>query len=652
MKLSSCWLPLAVSAIALPALATASRADDTTPIPAAPSPTPGATPKPATPKPATPAQKPAAPAEDTITAPEKVINITATRNPRPLSQTASSVTVITHDQIEAKQPYQLSDLLRLAAGVSVSESGTIGHDASVFIRGANSNQTLVLIDGVRATNEDIPFDFGPIPIENIDRIEILRGPGSALYGSDAMGGVINIITRHGQGPLTTSYASDIGPNSTNDDYFNLNGASGKTGISFGATRSTSLGFGDNDGYNVNGGSLRLDRALTSHQSVDFISRESSARLGVLGSDQITPYQVPTPFQTDRTQEADNSVQWVDQVGKQRDQITFGAHDYHLHDNDVLDPLPANASDYQATDFMRSIEEQSSYALGQHTITGGYEFRRERAENSYLNSSATSTTAIFAQDEWHLGKLLLVPGLRREHNTQYGPYTSGRLAGALALDEKTRLKSSYGTGFRAPTFDELYGYGGVPNLLPEKNIGWDAGIERDISKGGVVDATFFENRFKDLIEGYSTSVAPNYFTYLNVDSADVHGLEFSLNQPLTPHLRLIANQTFTKIHSSTPLLRRPNFDTTFDLLGTQGKWSEDLGILAQGQRLDYDANNATDPDQVYGGYSRFDLTLNYKLHKDLAVYLRSQNLLDHQYEEVAGYPAAPFNFVIGIKSTAF
>ncbi len=601
--------------------------------------TPGATPE------ATPTETPD----------ETVIIVTAARNTRTLAQTTSAVTVVTRAQIEAKKPLDLVEAIRLAPGVAVAQSGTFGKTTSIFLRGTNSNQTLVLLDGVRANSPaDGRFDFGTIPVENIERIEIVRGPQSALYGSDALGGVINIITRRGNGEFKSGGRIEFGSQNTNKQVVTARGGNAKgDGISFSLTRLSSNGFFANDDYKNLGASLRLDKALSTDANLAFTLRADDAKVGTPGQRDFSFDPNARSFPRDLS----GSLQFTNKSGKRRDRIVLGAFDRRLRFEDALNPgdLFSTFTNSLNRNRVLDVDAQSSFERGAHTFTIGGELRRENASvqsvSTFGNTSfsrATNTQALFVQDEFRNGKFNLVSGLRYERNSQFGGNLSGRLSGSYRLNERAKLKASVGTGFKAPSFNDLYypNYGN-PNLQPEKSVGGDLGIEYSISRGGSLEVTAFTNRLRNLITG--VFVPPMTFQAANIGRAATQGIEIGLRQPLSEDLTFSLNQTFLNTSSQTPLLRRPKFNTTADLIYKRDKLNFDFGIVAQGRRFDLSPSYAT---QNYGGAARFDLTLGYEIRPQTQLYVRAQNLFNRRYDEAAGFPSPRFNFVIGLQTGAF
>jgi vitamin B12 transporter len=603
-------------------------------------------------------------------APETVIVVTAERNAQPLSQTPSTVTVIKREQIEAKKAFDITDLIRLSPGISIAQTGTQGKSTSVFTRGTNSNHTLVLIDGIRANSPaDGRFDFGTIPSENIERIEILRGPQSALYGSDAIGGVINIITRRGTGPLKTGATLELGSDSINKQAVSVRGQVGKGGLSFSATRLKSGGLTDNDDYKNLGASLRYDLSVGARSNLAFIGRYDDANLGTPGQTQFTV----DPNARSKPREAFGGIQFTHNSDKRSDRINLGFADRKLDSRDGVNPgVPAgSASSSEGTNKSRvlSLDAQSAFTLGDHTVTVGGETRREKASTDSVFtfggfpspsefSRDTRTNALFLQDAYRSGRFTLVPGVRYERNSQFGGNTSGRLSGSYDIDADSKFKLSYGTAFKAPSFNDLYfpGYG-TSTLEPEKSKGYEIGYQRTLWETGRVEITAFRNRIRNLIAGVAAPTAADPFRFIaaNINRAETQGVEIGLDLPITTGLRAVVNQTFLDTDATPRLLRRPKFTTTADLIAQRGKVSADLGFIAQGRRYDNDFQAPAVGGRganIYGGYTRFDFTLGYDVKAGVQVYGRFQNIFDRDYYEAAGFHSPGFNFVVGVKTAAF
>ena len=620
------------------------------------------------PAPPSPTPTPAADSSSADDEPEREVQIvvTPTRTQRSLSETASSVTVISRRQIEEKKPLDLIDVLRLAPGLSISQNGTRGKVASVFLRGSNSNQTLVLLDGVRANSPaDERFDVGNLTPENIERIEVLRGPQSALYGADAIGGVINIITRRGTGPLRTGGALEFGSQNTNRQVVSARGEVGRGSLSFSASRTSTNGFFSNDDYRQNAASLRYDRDLGTNSSLTLTGRAEDGESGAPGQRFLAfdPNARSSPRLLNGTIQFFNQAKSGERV-RRRDRVSLGVTSRRLNFNDPINPGAAFPSFLNSTlkDQVLVADAQTTFERARNALTLGGEIRREGADGDTQSSfgptnfdRSTTTRALWAQNEFRSGRLLLIPGVRYEDNSQYGGDLSGRLAAAYELKDGSRFKASAATGFRAPSINELYfpNYGN-PNLNPEKSAGYEIGYERSTARGGRAEITAFTTRYRDLI---GTQQVGQNFSAANINRARINGLELSLSQPLGRGLSLLANHAFINTSSSGgQLLRRPRFVSSADLLLRRDKVRADLGIVAQGRRFD---NDFAGPPfgsgrgaGIYGGFTRLDLTLGYAVRPELEAYIRFGNLLNRRYEEAAGFPSQRFNVVFGLQSRVF
>jgi vitamin B12 transporter len=632
-------LALPVLCAALPAAA--QEAEPAKPEVTAPADAPATTSTDAT---TTDAATEAAAAED----PEIVMVITPTRNPRPLSESTSAVSVITARQIEQKQAFDITDILRQIPSLNLAQTGSRGKQASVFLRGAGAGQTLVLIDGQRVNSPSFgSFDFGLLPVDNIERIEVLRGPQSGLYGADAIGGVINIITRRGVGPLKTGARLEIGSDSTNRQNFSARGETGRNRLAFNVSRSKTDGIRDNDDYRNLAASLRIDRELSAKSNLAFIGRFDDADLGAAGQ----------RFSLDPNERGDTrsyfgSLQWTNEASKRRDKVTIGMYDRELNSNDPANPGDTFFGTNSIKDKVLSLDAQSAFTIGSHTLTAGAEYRRQRASingqsnfgpNAYAGK--TSTRSVFLQDEFKTGKFSLAASGRYEDNSQFGGDLNGRFSAAYELSAKSRLKAAIGTGFQAPTVDQLFTpFGGNVNLKPVENVTYEVGYVHDLPNKGTIEANVFRSRFKNLVGSDAN------FNLINVDKATAEGLELRLDQPFGKGFRAIVNQSFLNINSTATrnILRRPKYNTAADLLYRHNKTEFDFGVISTGRRFDV-GNSGTG---IFGGYTRFDLTASYQVRPQVKVYARLQNIFDHKYEEVVGYPSPGRSFVIGLQTGIF
>lgn len=501
--------------------------------------------------------------------------VTATRTKVPTKELGVSATVITAEEIERSQAEDAADLLRDVAGINVAQQGSRGGVASLFTRGGESNFTLVLVDGVQVNEAGGFFDFSTLTTDNIERIEIIRGSQSALYGSDAVGGVIHIITRKGKGGPTVSASSAHGAHSENGHYigdqkFSLSG--GNKWVDY------SLAYGrvdDNGILNINNNfwrntvSGRLDLYPKDKWDVTLTLRYEDARSefptenGGDRPDRVFPGLDPDQNREDRNLAISLGTR-LDIFPWWENALHIGFHRLEGEFNDP--PNVESALDAPPGSFSDTVENR--FTLDYHTnlrfpqegsirsiLTLGYEYELETFALDDISTSrygsdptavSTYTTqsdenrannAFYAQEQLTLfDRLHLTGGLRVDNNSEFGSEVTPR--GSIAFEIKetgTKPRAAIGTGIKEPTFIENFGgfgTGGNPNLKPEKSFSWEVGVDQELWEGKVqLGLTYFQNRYRDLIAYVYIPMAwppppvlpPNYF---NVQAAKSWGVEFT------------------------------------------------------------------------------------------------------------------------------
>jgi vitamin B12 transporter len=600
----------------------------------------------------------------------QTIVITATRIPTPVLQVASSITVVTAADIEARQERTFADVLKDIPGLNVVQTGGPGGETSVFMRGTNSNHTKVFIDGIDVSdpsNATGAFDFGQLLTQDIERVEVLRGPQSGLYGSDAIGGVINIITKSGNGPVQFTGLAEGGTFDTFNQGGTLSGSQDDFRYSAsvahfhaGSVPVTPLdlllpGEARNDDYDDN---LTLTSKLGYDVTPDFdlglAARYTDIHLRDTGEDylEVFPYSgYPAPEQTtaDTVEYATRLTAHLKSFDGVLEQ-TLGLA--YTHDRtDTVEPQTPPALN---TGERRKADWQGDVKLAPtETLVLGAEYERDEIDQPITADvhigSAYGELQSQIGDHWFSAL-----NVRNDDNSRFGDKTTWRFAPEWVVTQTdTRLHASVGTGFKAPTLSELYQsfpaffFFANPNLKPESSTGWDAGIEQavvhDVLRVGV---TYYDNRIRDLI---TTDVTGT--TWANVGRATTDGIEsFIAYQPLK-ELTLRVDYTYTQAEDDVleqPLLRRPKHRGSFVATWQATRaWQWNLDVLTVGNWVDVSRDGLTSGLNA-PGYTTVNLATSYDLTPRVALFARVDNLLDRHYENPLGFLQPSIGVYAGLK----
>lgn len=599
--------------------------------------------------------------------------ISATRLPTPVSQVGSSVTVITADEIERKQQRLLPDVLRDVPGLDVVQTGGPGGVTSVFIRGGNSNHTKVLIDGIDAMDPSTPngaFDFGNLLTAGIARVEVLRGPQSGLYGSDAIGGVINIVTKAGAGPPRFSGSLEGGSFGTFNQAASASGSLAPFTYAFNAAhfRFTDLPVTPldllppgrrriADAYDNLTLSTRLGANLAENFDVGLVARLIDTTLHFTGQDFSTFPSVPAAAQSqsDSRQLFTRGTAHLTLFDGAFEQTAGLAYtDYDRRDaapNTGFGTPPAsfNRGDRLKADWLGEIK----LAPGQ-VLTLGAEHQVEGIRPPPVSAQMTNDAGFMQLQSGFHERLFNTVSLRYDSNDRFGGATTYRVAPSFLVPETgTRLKGSVGSGFKAPTLQQLFvsfpafSFFANPNLKPEKSFGYDAGFEQALWSDRVrFGATWFDNDFTDLITINTTGTS-----YANIATARAYGMESFIAYDPLPGVRLRADHTYTLAMDTVlhqPLLRRPKHKASLS-----GSWDvTDVArvsatILYVGARVDGNRDFSI-PRLKAGGYTVVNLAGSYDLGNGLTAFARIDNLLDRSYQDPTGFLRPGLSAFGGIK----
>ena len=590
----------------------------------------------------------AGPAEAQIepkTASLEPIIVTAARSPQPLTDLIADVTYIGAEDIVRAGAQSVAELLARVPGVEIATNGGPGSTTSVFLRGANRGHTLVLIDGLRVgSSSDGATALEAIPLEQIDHIEILRGPASSLYGADAIGGVIQIFTRRSHGALSANASAGYGTYGTGTTRVGISGAAGERGWRFalqaGARRSE--GFNaianpenfsynpDRDGYRDDSASASIGYRFAADQELSaqfFRSRQNAQFDAGMGFDDrtittLTAYSIASrnrlaSFWTSRLEAGEGDDDSLSQTG-------FG---------------PARFKTRQ-----RQYAWQNDFAVTQGTLSVAFERREERLASDVAYAVTTrNTNAVVGVWQWRDGPQALQANLRRDDSSQFGARTTGALAYAYAFGDGLRASASYGTAFKAPTFNDLY-YPGFsnPELQPETAHNAEVALryaKSDLTAGIVA----YRNRVRDLIVfecDASFNCAPQ-----NVADATLEGVT----------LELEARAGDASIRASADF-QRPEDDATGNLLPRRARRHASVAVanvwnalrvgaefVASSARFDDAANT-----RRMGGYALVNFTADYVLAPGWTLFARLDNVLDKHYELAADYNTAGASVFAGVR----
>jgi vitamin B12 transporter len=600
-------------------------------------------------------------------APEPVL-VSATRIPTPESQIASSVTLITAEEIEARQQRLLPDILKDVPGLNLVQTGGPGGLTSIFMRGTNNSHTKVFIDGIDVgdpSSSNASFDFGQMQAMDIERIEVLRGPQSGLYGSDAVGGVIDITTRSGNGPLRAQGYLEGGSFDTFNQAVNLGGSLDQLHYSAnighfhsGETPVTPLGLllpGEkrNDDYYDNiTASTKLGYDVTSNLDFGLVARYTDSHLRLTGDDFSTFPSFPAAQQS-----ASNTNEYYGRVFGHLnafdgllDQTLGIAYTRKRSANyDPQGPLTLNTGERSKIDWRGTVKLTESQSL----VLGA---EHQRDDISQPLSADIRVNAGYAELNSQLGESFFSAlNVRYDNNSRFGGKVTYRFAPTYRIAATgTRLEASVGTAFKAPTLSELFQsfpaffFFANPNLEPETSVGYDLGLEQTVVEGVITaGVTYFHNRLRDLID-----VAPTGDTYANFGRATTQGVESFVEVHPLNAVTVRADYTYTEatddiLHQE--LLRRPKHKISVDT-----RWqalealSFDVSVLTVTSWVDGNRDFSI-PRFDAPGYTTANLSGHYAITSNLSIFARVDNIFDRRYQNPTGYLQPSVGAFAGVKA---
>lgn len=551
--------------------------------------------------------------------------VTASRIPQTRESVIADVTVIESEEIQRAGQSTLVELLAIQSGIEISSSGGAGTASGIFIRGTNSSHVVVLIDGLRVDSATLgATSFENLPLGQIDRIEILRGPATSLYGQDAIGGVIQIFTKKGEG--TVKFNANLGYGSYNttkagagvsgsirDTRFALNVSAQKT-ASFSAIDTKNTDYSDKDAYRNLAFSGNVAHQIEAGHEIGFQFLHSDGNVHL--DNTFNGSNFDSRADTKQYSYAIFSNNQFTDFWLSKVRVGEGADESR-----TFDQFSALGGDFYKTRQFQ-LNWQNDFKLPLGTLSLMYDGLEQRV-NSSVNYDVKEriNDGLVASYLLNFNAHSLQASIRHDSNSQFGGKTTGNIGYGFSFTPEWRATASYGTAYKAPTFNDLYyPFFGNPDLKPEQSRNIEASL-RYQANNTTATATIFQNKVHDLI-GYD-----NAFNVMNINEANLKGISLSANQRLGQFnfggnidIQSPKDDILNKL-----LVRRANRHASANASYTLGDWRFGAEAIASSKRFNNSANTA-----VLNGYALVNATVDYKFSKDWSAQMRANNLLDKQY----------------------
>lgn len=561
--------------------------------------------------------------------------VTASLEPRSAGELPAAVDVVDADEIERRQSASIVDLLRTVPGLSLTQSGSPGKVASLFVRGASSAQTLVLLDGV-VLNDPVlgAFDWSTPATVGLDRVEVARGPFSSLWGSSAMGGVVQLVTR---APERPDLGGRLEAGSKGFRHAAAAGAAPLGPLAFDLSGDLRRGDGelDNDFFDADQGQLRVDARPFEGLRIGLLGRVVEAEIGLPVDFLGNPS--PRRRQTSGSKLIALPIDWTRGDWSVEGLWATTESDHEVEDAD--DAFAASVNDTEREQLRLELAWEPAEAIA---VAGGFDRAREEATTSSafgpgLDRNRQTTEAAFAELSWRGERFRVDAGARHDDHSEFGSETSLRGGAVIELGASARLRLGYGESFRAPSLGDLFFPGfGNPGLRPERGESVELGVEAGVGPL-TARATAFRTDYEDLIQFSFHTFLPE-----NVGRARAEGIEGSLaaRGHVWRGLAAITWLEATDLATDAPLPRRPEWSGSLVVDRVAERWSAGATVRHVGDRDDVGA-------APLGAYTVADFRAGWTAREWLAPFARIENLFDEEYEEAIGFPAPGRGFALGV-----
>lgn len=590
------------------------------------------------------------------------ILVSAALIPIVASRSANAITVIDSEQIKLRAAQSVSDLLRDVPGLAVSSYGALGSLTSIRARGSESNHLVVLIDGVEVNDpsQSDMLNWGTLSAADIERIEIIRGPQSSIRGSDAVAGVVNIITSEANQALSADVFTEYGSRATSKNGFSLGHKSGKFSVRFGASHLETDGINiqpstgdDIDGYQNTGINLKAGYQYSDQLNLSLTSRKTNGMNEFDGFPEVQSSDF-NRFHNKFTADY-NSADGLWSHAVSLADSDFENDNFKQENSQTLanGSTSSNKQNYQyiGSRFWQAKDQRLSLALErekeEYQQRGGWAFG---ADADKLVSRKTESVAVEYRFD-PIESVTLAASARKDDNDFFGKSNTQRLEVVFQQSDTLRLRGAWGTAVKNPTFTELYGiYSGFqsnPNLNPEESESWELGLDTTLSDERIqLGATYFNAQLKDEI---GSSCDANWTcTPINIEGiSDRQGVELSSSFAVSDSLQVNAAYTYTDSEDPAGVeeqLRAKHIGSINVAWQVKSDTKVNINVQHNGSQTDYGFPNPV----MLDAYTLVNLNANYSASDKMDVYLSLNNLFDEDYQQVNGYETLGFGANIGLR----